>query len=164
MVQASTTGFIDEYGDQQQTYYEGSSSDPMGTLYQNEAYTSDDYQSSRATLTEDMLLRYTSTNGGKFPTHLLTKLGSQVYDMPSDQVDLSNVGRRTTTTTTTRYYTVNQTDPSYDSAVEEVMATAPRYAEERYVQMRTSDANNLLGNYEVYSETGERLEGEQVNY
>ena len=62
-----------------------------------------------------MLVRSTSNNNGKFPTHLLTKLGSQVYDMPADQVDLSNAGRRTTTTTstTTRYYTVNDTAVSY---------------------------------------------------
>ena len=114
-----------------------------------------------------MLVRSTSNNNGKFPTHLLTKLGSQVYDMPADQVDLSNLGRRTTTTTSTstRYYTVNENDPSaFDGAVEEVIATSPRYSEERYVQMRSADLSNVLGNYDVYSETGERLEGEQLNY
>jgi hypothetical protein len=101
-----------------------------------------------------MLLRTHANNGGRFPTHLLTHLGSQVYDMPSDQVDLSNNGRRTTTTTTTRYYTTNQGETGYESAIDEPDETTPRYTQE----------NDVLANYDVYARTGQKLEGEQSNY
>lgn len=156
LVRSSSTGLIDEYYDEQMV-------EPTSTFDSGD----DDYQRGRSILTEDMLVQSTSNNNGKFPTRLLTKLGSQVYDMPSEQVDLSNLGRRTTTTsttTTTRYLNVDENDPSYDAAIQEVIATSPRYAEERYVQMRSSDFNNVLANYDVYSETGEKLQGEQVNY
>jgi hypothetical protein len=112
-------------------------------------------------LTEDMLVRSHASSGGKFPTHLLTKLGSQIYDMPSEQVDLANNERRITSTTTTRYYTTNQGETGYESAVDE---TSPQYDEEKYVQIKSSDLKNVLANYDVYSSTGEKLEGEQLNY
>jgi len=112
-------------------------------------------------LTEEMLLRTHASNGGKFPTHLLTKLGSQIYDMPSEQVDLTNNERRITSTTTTRYYTVNQGEGDYESAIDE---TTPQYEDEKYVQIKSSDLKNVLANYDLYSSTGEKLEGEQLNY
>ena len=101
-----------------------------------------------------MLLRSYSNSGGRFPTHLLTKLGSQVYDMPSDQVDLGNNARRSTTmrtTSTTRYYTSNQDE----AAIDEVSGSSPRYSgEERYVQMRPSDLNEIMSNADAYTTQG----------
>jgi len=111
-----------------------------------------------------MLLRSHASSGGKFPTHLLTKLGSQIYDMPSDQVDLSNNSRQTTSTTTTRYYTVNQGETGYESAADETGETAPRYTDEKYVQIKASDLKDVLANYDVFSSTGQKLEGEQINF
>jgi hypothetical protein len=108
-----------------------------------------------------MLLRSHSSSGGKFPTHLLTKLGSQIYDMPSDQVDLSTNSRRSTTA---RYYTVNQGETGYESAGDEIGDTTPGYTEEKYVQIKTSDLKDVLANYDVYSSTGQKLEGEQLNF
>jgi formylmethanofuran dehydrogenase subunit A len=110
-----------------------------------------------------MLLRTHASNGGKFPTHLLTKLGSQVYDIPPDQVDLSNNNsRRITTTTTTRYYTVNQGEQGYESAVDE---TSPQYSgEEKYVQIKASDLKDVLASYDAYPNSGEKLEGDDSNY
>jgi hypothetical protein len=107
-----------------------------------------------------MLLQSRASSGGKFPTHLLTKLGSQIYDMPSDQVDLTN--RRTTSTT--RYYRVNRGEPGYESATDEAGETT-RYTEEKYVQINPSDLKDVLANYDVYSSsTGQKLEGEQINF
>lgn len=111
-----------------------------------------------------MLLRQYSEGGGKFPTHLLSKLGSQVYDMPADQVDLTSNARRSTTqatTTSTRYYTVNQGEGGYESAIDE---TSPRYNDEKYVQIKASELKDVLANYDVYSNSGEKLEGEQLNF
>jgi hypothetical protein len=111
-----------------------------------------------------MLIRSHASSGGKFPTHLLTKLGSQIYDMPSDQVDLSNNSRRTTTTTTRRYYSVNPGETGYESAPDELGETTPRYTEEKYVQIKASDLKDVLANYDVYSSAGQKLEGEQINF
>jgi hypothetical protein len=108
-----------------------------------------------------MLIRSHSSSGGKFPTHLLTKLGSQIYDMPSDQVDLSTNSRRSKTA---RYYTVNQGETGYESAGDEIGDATPRYSEEKYVQIKTSDLKDVLANYDVYSSTGQKLEGEQLNF
>lgn len=127
-----------------------------------DSYNFDQNISGTAFLTEEMLLRSHANNNGKFPTHLLTKLGSQIYDMPSDQVDLSNNSRRTITTT--RYYTVNQGEPGYESAVDEANETTPRNTEEKYVQIKASDLNDVLANYDVYSSSGQKLEGEQINF
>ena len=130
---------------------------------QSYVYETRDDITSNGRLTEDMLLRTHANNGGKFPTHLLTKLGSQLYDIPSEQVDLSNNERRiTTTTTSARYYSVNQGELGYESAIDE---TTPQYNDEKYVQIKASDLKDVLANYDVYSSsTGEKLEGEQLNY
>jgi hypothetical protein len=109
-----------------------------------------------------MLLRSHASNSGKFPTHLLTRLGSQIYDMPSDQVDLSSNTRRSITTT--RYYTANQGEPGYESTVDENGEITPRHTEEKYVQIKASDLNDVLANYDVYSSSGQKLEGEQINF
>jgi hypothetical protein len=141
---------IDEYDDQQQILYERSPHNSGAAVYETRDGTM---------LTEEMLLRSHSNNGGKFPTYLLTKLGSQVYDMPAEQVDLANDGRRITTTTTSRrYYTVNQGEAGYESAIDEA---SPNYTDEKYIQIRSSDLNNVLANYDVYSNSEERPEGEQ---
>jgi hypothetical protein len=104
-----------------------------------------------------MLLRTHANSGGKFPAHLLTKLGSQVYDMPADQVDLANNERRITTTTTRRYYTVNQGETGYESAPDE---TSQNYDEEKYIQIKASDLKDVLTN----QNTGGKSEGEQLNF
>jgi hypothetical protein len=111
-----------------------------------------------------MLLRSHANNNGRFPSHLLTKLGSQVYDIPADQVDVSsnNNSRRVTKTTTTRYYTVNQGEQGYESAFDEA---TPQYSgDEKYVQIKASDLKDVLANYEVYQEPGEKVEGDDSNY
>jgi len=134
-------------------------------VYDRNSYNFDQSSSRVPILTEEMLIRSHESSGGKFPTHLLTKLGSQIYDMPSDQVDLSNNPRRTTTTTTTRYYnTVNPGETGYESVPDEVGDTTPRYTEEKYVQIKASDLKDVLANYDVYSSTGQKLEGEQMNF
>jgi hypothetical protein len=81
--------------------------------------------------------------------------------MPSDQVDLTNNQRRITTTTTTRYYTTNQGETGYESAIDE---NSPQYNQEKYIQIKSSDLQDVLANYDVYSNTGEKLEGEQINF
>ena len=114
-----------------------------------------------------MLLRTHASSGGRFPAHLLTKLGSQVYDIPADQVDLgNNNSRRITATTTTRYYTTNQGEQGYESAIDEASAQygGEEGGEEKYVQIKASDLKNVLTNYDVYSNSGEKLEGEELNY
>jgi hypothetical protein len=108
-----------------------------------------------------MLLRSHSEHGGKFPSHLLSRFGSQIYDIPSEQVDLTNTGRRVTTTTTTRYYTADHGEQGYESAVDE---TSPQYNEEKYIQVKASDLKDVLANYDLYTNTGEKLEGEQLNF
>jgi hypothetical protein len=87
--------------------------------------------------------------------------------MPSDQVDMSNASRRTTTTTTTtrRYYNGSQADESaHDSSIDETNGHVSEYADDRYVRMSTTDPRNTLSNYDVFSETGEKLQGEQLNF
>jgi hypothetical protein len=157
LIQSSgQSSVVDEYGDQQQVLYERSPNNSGSFVYE----TRDGISSNAPVLTEEVLLRSHANNGGKFPTHLLTQLGSQIYDIPSDQADATNNGRRVTTTTTTRYYTTNPGEIGYESAIDE---TSPQYGEEKYIQMRASDLNALT-NYDAYSNTGEKLEGEQSNY
>ena len=160
LVQASQAGSVNEYGDQQATLYEGSPNNSTSYVYETNNAMRDDYSSDGAILTEDDLLRSHANNGGKFPTHLLTKLGSQKYDLP-DQVDSSNSNRRTTTTTTTtRYYTVNQGEAGYDSAIDEADANSIRNGEEKYVQIKASDLKSVLANYEDYSNAEEKRDEE----
>jgi hypothetical protein len=157
---ASNPGIADEYGEKQ-VLYERSPNNSATVVY-GDSYNFDENTTGGAFLTEEMLLRSHSNNNGKFPTHLLTKLGSQIYDMPSEQVDLTNTSRRTISTT--RYYTVNKGEPGYESAVDESSETAPRFSEEKYVQIKSSDLNDVLANYDVYSSSGQKLEGEQINF
>ncbi|CAF3415211.1 unnamed protein product [Rotaria socialis] len=151
---SSHSRVLDEYG-QQQVLYDRSPNNSATVVYDGNNYNFDKSSSNIPILTEDMLLRSHASNNGKFPTHLLTKLGSQIYDMPSDQVDLSNNTRQTTA----RYYTVNQGETGYESAGE----TASGYAEERYVQIKASELKDVLANYDVYSSSGQKLEGEKIN-
>ena len=147
---SSGSRVIDEYGERQVLYDRSSnSSDPA--LYAGDSYNFD--QTSGPILTEEILLRSHSTNGGKFPTHLLTRLGSNIYDMPSEQVALTNNGIRTTA----RYYRVNQ-----EEAADE--AGEPQFTEDKYVQLKASDLKDVLTNYDVYSSTGQKLEGEQITF
>ncbi|CAF0964318.1 unnamed protein product [Rotaria sp. Silwood1] len=158
---SSQSGIVDEYGDQQQMRYEYASDNSGPATYETHSYTVDGTSSNIPILTEELLLRSHANNGGKFPTHLLTKLGSQVYEMPPEQVELDNNGRRITTTTTTRYYTVKPGETGYESLVDE---TSPHYTDEKYVQIKASDLKDVLSNYDVYSSKGVKLEGEQLNY
>lgn len=145
---------LDEYSsDQQQIVYERSPNNSMSYAYE----TADGVSA----LTEDMLFRSHTNNGGKFPTHLLSRLGSQVYEIPADQLDVSsNNSRRVTTTTTTRYYTVNQGEQGYEPASEEVLTSG----EEKYVQIKASDLKDVLANYDVYSNQEEKTDSEGANY
>ncbi|CAF2959641.1 unnamed protein product [Rotaria sp. Silwood2] len=154
---SSHSGITDEYGEQQ-ILYNRSPNNSTTVVYDANNYNFDQNISNAPLLTEEMLLRSYTSNNGKFPTHLLTKLGSQIYDMPSDQVDLSNSARRTTTST--RYYTVNHGETGYESAGD----TASGYTDEKYVQIKASDLKDVLPNYDVYSSTGQKLEGEQLNF
>lgn len=161
---SSQSGIIQDYGDQQQVLYEYASDRPEPVAYEANTYTVDGIASNISGLTEETLLRSHANNGGKFPTHLLTKLGSQIYEMPPEQVDVVNNGRRVTTTTTTRYYTMKQGEAGYESPADEIEETYPRYTDEKYVQIKASDLKDVLANYDVYSSSGEKLEGEQINY
>ncbi|CAF4937416.1 unnamed protein product, partial [Rotaria magnacalcarata] len=68
--------------------------------------------------------------------------------MPSDQVELENDGRRITKMTTrTRYYTVTQGEGGYESTADETSEASPRYTEEKYVQIKASDLQDVLANY-----------------
>ena len=161
---SSQAGGVDEYGEQQMLY-EGSPNNSRSVIYDRNAYTTDENSSGAALLTEEMLLRSHANNGGKFPTHLLSKLGSQIYDMPSEQVDLSGTNRRATT----RYYTMNQGETGYESTADEgggaaSAAASGSFGEEKYVQIKTSDLKDVLANYDVYSSTGQKLEGEQLTF
>ena len=144
---ASHSGLVDEYGEREIVY------NRSATNLDERNYNFDQTTTRTPVLTEEYLVK--SHTNGKFPPHLPTKLGAQVYDMPSDQVDSSNYSTRTTTTTT-RYYSVNQQNPPYESAVDDVG--------DKYVQIKTSDLKNVLSNYDVYSNTGEKLEGEQITF
>lgn len=126
----------------------------------------DENASGAGLLTEEMLLRSHANNGGKFPTHLLSKLGSQIYDMPSEQVDMSGTNRRSTTT---RYYTANQGETGYESTGDDgsggqATASSAGFGEEKYVQIKSSDLKDVLANYDLYSSTGQKLEGEQLTF
>ncbi|CAF1108235.1 unnamed protein product [Adineta ricciae] len=158
---ASHAAAVDEYGEQR-AVYNGSPTN-SGAVYDGNSYNFNETVSRGPVLTEEILLRSHANNDGKFPTHLLTKLGSQVYDMPSDQVDLSNSTRRTTTTTT-RYYTANPGEITYDSTVDETGEPTSGLAGEQYVRIKASDLKDVLANYDVYSSTGQKLEGEQLNF
>ncbi|UJR29214.1 hypothetical protein I4U23_010428 [Adineta vaga] len=157
---ASHAAAVDEYGEQQVLY--GSSPNNSATVvYDGNSYNfNENVSRGGAALTEEMLLRSHANNDGKFPTHLLTKLGSQIYDIPSDQVDLSTSSRRTTT----RYYTANPGEIGYESTVEETGETAPGLSGEKYVQIKASDLKDVLANYDVFSSAGQKLEGEQLNF
>jgi hypothetical protein len=146
---------VDEYGEQ--VLYNRSTNNSASAVYEGDNYNFD--QTRTPVLTEEMLLRSHSANGGRFPTHLLTKLGSQIYDMPSEQVDLTNSSTRTTTT---RYYTVNQGEANYEPTTDE--AGEPQFTEDKYVQIKASDLKDVLASYDVFSSTGQKLEGEQINF
>lgn len=149
---------LDQYADQQEVLYERSPNNSQSYVYETREGIS---SSNEPVLTEDMLIRSHTNNGGRFPTHLLNRLGSQAYDIPADQLDLSNNNtRRVTTTTTTRYFTVNQGEQGYESAIDENSGSG----EERYVRIKASDLKDVLGNYEVQSNTEEKLDGEGANY
>jgi hypothetical protein len=150
---------VDEYG-QQQVLYDRSPNSSSAVVFERDSYNFDQNNSLTPVLTEEMLIRSHSSSGGKFPTHLLTKLGSQIYDMPSDQVDLTNSSTRTTT----RYYTVNQGEAPYESVADEAGELTPRFTQDKYVQIKASDLKDVLANYDVYSNTGQKLEGEQINF
>ncbi|CAF1181940.1 unnamed protein product [Adineta steineri] len=163
---SSQSGILDDYDDQhqqQQMLYERSPNNSQSIMYETNHSSRDGISSNGALLTEEVLLRSHANSGGKFPAHLLTKLGSHIYDMPSEEVDFRNNERRsrTTTTTTARYYTENNDGGiNYESPNDETSN-----AEERYVRVKASDLKDVLANYEAYnSTTGERLEGEQLDY
>ena len=164
---SSQSGGVDEYGEQQMLY-ERSPNNSRSVVYDRNAYTMEENASGAGLLTEEMLLRSHANNGGKFPTHLLSKLGSQIYDMPSEQVDMSGTNRRSTTTT--RYYTANQGETGYESTgddgggVGQATASSGGFGEEKYVQIKSSDLKNVLANYDLYSSTGQKLEGEQLTF
>ena len=162
---SSYAGALEDYGDQEPVLYDRSPSESM-PLFRSALQLEIDASVPSGTplLTEDILLRSHATNGGKFPSHLLTKLGSQVYEMPSDHVDLGGTGRRTTTTTSTRYYTTSGGEGGYDSTVDETGESGSRYADDKYVQIKASDLKDVLANYDLVSSTGERLEGEQLTF
>ena len=155
---SSPSAMLDEYSDQQQIVYERSPNNSMSYAYE----TADGASTSAGTvLTEDMLFRSHANNGGKFPTHLLGRLGSQVYEIPAEQLDVSsNNSRRVTTTTTTRYYSVNPGEQGYEPAIDEVSASG----EEKYVQIKASDLKDVLANYDVYSNQEDKADSEGANY
>ncbi|CAF1090067.1 unnamed protein product [Rotaria sordida] len=161
---SSQSGTIDEYGNQQQIHYEYAPDNSGSVIYETNTYATDGISSNAPILTEDILLRSHANSGGKFPGHLLTKLGSQVYEMPPEQVELDNNGRRITTTTTTRYYTMKPGETGYESLVDDINEISPCYTDDKYVQIKASDLNNGLANYDVYSSKGAKLEGEQLNF
>ncbi|UJR20512.1 hypothetical protein I4U23_023640 [Adineta vaga] len=162
---SSQAGIVDDYGDQQQILYERSPNSSSSFVYETNNYAGENVTSNAPVLTEEILLRSYSNNDGKFPNHLLRKLGSQAYDMAADQVDLANNGRRITTTTTTRYYTAAPGELNYESAIDENNETSSQNAGEKYVKIKASDLKDVLHNYDVYSSTtGEKLEGEQLNF
>ncbi|CAF3773549.1 unnamed protein product [Rotaria magnacalcarata] len=51
-------------------------------------------------------------------------------------------------------------ETGYESAGE----TASGYTEEKYVQIKASELKDVLANYDVYSSSGQKLEGEQLNF
>lgn len=164
LIQSSSSaqsGVLDEYSNQQEILYDRSPNTSQSYVYETRESASN---STEPLLTEEMLIRSHANNNGRFPTHLLTRLGSQVYDIPADQIDLSNTNnnntRRVTTTRTTRYYTVNQGEQGYESPVDETSANG----EERYVRIKASDLKDVVGNYEIQSNTDEKLDQEGANY
>jgi hypothetical protein len=158
---SSHSGVVDEYGEQQ-ALYDRSPNNSSTFVYGTTNYGGNQNYYGGSGLTEEMLLRSHANSGGKFPTHLLTKLGSQIYDMPSDQVDMTHNNRRTGSTT--RYYTVNQGERGYESVVDDANDNTPRYSDEKYVQIKASDLKDVLANYDVYSNSGQKLEGEQLTF
>lgn len=144
---SSHSGLVDEYGEQQ-ILYDRSPENLTTAVYDENNYNFDRNRSNVPVLTEEMLLRSYESNNGKFPTHLLTKLGSHAYDMPFDQVDVSNNARRTAT----HHYTVNHS------------GTVAAYNDEMHTQTKAFDIKDVLANYDLYSSTGQRLEGEQINF
>ncbi|CAF1499135.1 unnamed protein product, partial [Didymodactylos carnosus] len=92
----------------------------------------DNIDDQRYILTEE-ILRRNYENSGKFPTHLLTKLGSNAYDMPYDQ----SVGNGNQRLSNRKYYD----------------DTSQSYQEEKYVQIKSSDLKDVINNYDVYTTT-----------
>lgn len=158
LVQANTSSYANEYDDHYRQNYYRHVSPSNSMMYGTVAYANEEsmQHGDGSVLTEDLLIRSTESNNGKFPTHLLSRLGSQIYDMPSDHIEYNNAGRRTTTTTTTtNYYNFDQQETGYDSTAEEVIGTAPRYTQEKFIQLRTSDSTNNRPNYNGRLETRE---------
>ncbi|CAF1539651.1 unnamed protein product, partial [Didymodactylos carnosus] len=81
-------------------------------------------------LTEE-IIRRNYDNSGKFPTHLLTKLGSHVYDMPYDQVGLSTGSGNQRLNSRIYYDSGNQSNQ-----------------EEKYGESKSSDLQDLSNNYD----------------
>lgn len=150
----------DEYGEQ--ILYDRSPNNSASVVYERNTYV-DGTTTEGPVLTEEMLVRANANNGGKFPTRLLTQLGSQIYEIPADQVDMSNVSRRTATSVT-RYYNVNQGEVGYEATGDETGEGTETFGEEKYVRIKASDLKDVLANFDVYSSTGEKLEGEQLNF
>ena len=154
---SSHSGIVDD-DDEQQILYNRSSNNSATPVYNPNYYSFDENSSSGTVLTEDMLLRSYTNSNGKFPSHLLTRLGSQMYDVPSD---FSSNAKQTRAQ---YYYNVNAGENNLESLGYEIQNATPNYAQEEYVQIKKSDLNDVLSNYDVYSSTGQKLEGEQLNF
>lgn len=149
--------------------YDGSPNSSSSYVFETNNYASNAASSNEAILTEDALLRSHASNDGRFPTHLLRKLGSQVYDLPADQADLAAADRRVTTTTTrTRYYTVAPGEISYEAAGagsdDAGNESGAQDGDENYVRIKASDLKDVLANYDAFASNGEKLAGEQLNF
>ena len=155
------SAMTDEYGEQ--ILYDRSPNNSTSVVYERSAIV-DGASVEGAVLTEEMLIRANAASGGKFPAHLLSKLGSQIYDAPADQVDINSNSRRVASTVT-RYYNVNQGDIGYEAAAADDIGSATgTLGEEKFVQIKASDLRDVLANYELYSSKGEKLQGEQLNF
>lgn len=155
------SAMTDEYGEQ--ILYDRSPNNSTSVVYERSALV-DGGHVEGPVLTEEMLVRANAASGGKFPSHLLSKLGSQVYDIPADQVDI-NASSRRVASTVTRYYNVNQGELAYETAgADDSGGATGNFGEEKFVQIKASDLKDVLANYDLYSSTGEKLQGEQLNF
>ena len=138
---SSQSGITDEYGEQQIFYDQSPNDYSTGVTYQRSNYNINESPSGLPFLTEEMLFKTSENNGERYSTRLLTKLGSQLYYIPPDQLDLSAYGTRINPSER-RYYTMSPGEIGDESQSEDVRGTQ-MFDGETFLQVRTSDMKDL---------------------
>lgn len=158
---SSNSGLADQY-DEQNVFYDQSAGNSNNLVYQTTGFNIDGNSLASTVITEEMLLRARESNGGQFPGDILKKLGSQVYYVPSEHIELAT--SETKTRSNARYYLANPGQTGYESQTDDFTDQPEGYQQQNFVELNASDLEKLASNYDLYSSSGQKLEGEQATF